>query len=89
MAAAARGVSMQALLDEAIDLLFLGSPESQLPAIPKSLVPVVEFIIDAYSEKGAPEEEMWKDTLRMLAAQRSSELKGTPSKMKPTKRNAS
>lgn len=89
--AAQRGIPMQALLDEAVSSLFV-SPQSEgqdVPQIPKSLLPVVEFIVDAFSERGAPDEEMWKDTLRMLAAQRSSELKSSRLKAKNPKRNAS
>jgi predicted RNA-binding Zn-ribbon protein involved in translation (DUF1610 family) len=81
MEAAARGISMQALIDQAVDSLFV-KPEDNpdIPPIPRSLIPVIEFVIDAFSEKGAPDEEMWKDTLRILAAQRSADLKRKPEK---------
>jgi hypothetical protein len=57
--------------------------------IPKSLLPVIEFLIEAFSEKGSPEEEMWKDSLRMLAAQRSADLKRRSKPPKASKRSAS
>lgn len=80
---------MQSLVDEAVSSLFLHSPpDSELPPIPRSLIPVVEFIVDAYADKGSAEEEMWKDTLRAMAAQRSADLKRTRGKSKP-KANAS
>jgi hypothetical protein len=87
--AAARGLSMQALFDEAVRSLFVqNSAGLDLPPIPRSLVPIIEFIVDAYAEKRSPEEELWKDTLRALAAERSADLKRSQGKMKP-KANAS
>lgn len=86
--AATRGTSMQALLDEAVYSLFVHAENEAISPIPRSLIPVIEFIIDAFSEKGAPDEEMWKNTLRMLAAQRSAELKGGKNSSK-SKRNVS
>jgi len=89
MEAAARGVSMQSLVDEAVSALFLQTtPDSELPPIPRSLIPIIEFIVDAYAEKGSAEEEMWKDTLRAMASQRSADIKRTRGKPKP-KANAS
>jgi len=50
--------------------------------IPRSMLPVVEWILELFARRGTPEQEVLKDTLRMLTAQRSKELKGARLKTK-------
>ena len=90
--AASRSVPMQDLIEEAAALV-LGetSPDSKqpsglgLPAIPRETLPVVEWLIDFMSHRGNPEQESLKATLRVLAAQRTAELK----RFSKQKKNAS
>jgi hypothetical protein len=97
-------ISKQQAMIEALKM-WLGStgephssyPDSHIPTdmltavdwIPEELVPVIEFLIEAFSEKGSPEEEMWKDSLRMLAAQRSADLTRPSKPPKASKWSAS
>jgi hypothetical protein len=90
--AAARGVPMQDLIEEAAALV-LGetSPNPKapsvagIPAIPSETLPVVEWLIGFMSRRGNPEQESLKATLRVLAAQRTAQLK----QISKQKKNAS
>ena len=80
--AATRSVPMQDLIEEAAALV-LGetSPNPKepsaagIPAIPRETLPVVEWLIGFMSQRGNPEQESLKGTLRVLAAQRTAQLK--------------
>jgi hypothetical protein len=92
MLAAARGVPMQDLIEEAAALLFgETSPNSKepsaagIPAIPRETLPVVEWLIGFMTRRGNPEQESLKATLRVLAAQRTAQLK----QISKQKKNAS
>lgn len=61
------------------------SPYPELPLIPKSLIPVIDWLVNFFATKGPPEAEMLKDSMRMLAAQRMSDLK----RRKASRENAS
>jgi hypothetical protein len=88
--AATRSVPMQDLIEEAAALL-LGETSPQepsmagIPAIPRETLPVVEWLIGFMSRRGNPEQESLKATLRVLAAQRTAQLK----QISKRKRNAS
>ena len=43
--------------------------------IPPSMVPLIEWLLDLFAEKGDHDEEMLKDTLRLLTARRAADLK--------------
>ncbi len=45
--------------------------------IPQSMVPLIEWLLDLFAEKGDHDEEMLKDTLRLLTARRAADLKRT------------
>ena len=90
--AATRSVPMQDLIEEAAALV-LGETSSDLkeasvagiPAIPRETLPVVEWLIGFMSLRGNPEQESLKATLRVLAAQRTAQLK----QISKQKKNAS
>jgi hypothetical protein len=87
--AATRSVPMQDLIEEAA-ALFLGetspnpkdSSAAGIPAIPRETLPVVEWLIGFMSRRGNPEQESLKATLRLLAAQRTAQLKQISKKKK-------
>src|ERR1700734_3473363 len=43
--------------------------------IPRSLVAVVDWLIEFFARPGTPEDELLKNSLRVLAARREAELK--------------
>ena len=78
--AAGQGVSMQALVEQAVAPYLSGqSPPKaddkgagDLMHIPQEMQGVVEWILDLFGRKGTPEMEALKDSLRELATERSS-----------------
>lgn len=50
-------------------------PHPDLPPIPKSLIPVIDWLIKFFAIKGPPEAETLKDSIRMMSAIRASDLK--------------
>jgi hypothetical protein len=43
--------------------------------VPRSLAPIIDWLIDFFSHPGKPEDEVLKNSLRVLAARRDAELK--------------
>lgn len=67
-------------LEDAVRQWISGEPNlkeerSQMPTVPRSLVPVIEWVVDLFSRKGTPEKEALKNSIRVLIARRAIEAK--------------
>ena len=54
------------------------TPEESLhkvPSVPRSLAPIVEWLLDLFARKGTPEQEALKNSIRILVARREAEVK--------------
>jgi hypothetical protein len=76
-----RRISDNDALEQAVRQ-WLNSPVAQDDAasfkrghVPRSLATIVEWLVDLYSRTGTPEDELLKNSLRVLAARRSAALK--------------
>jgi hypothetical protein len=81
--ATGRKPSNPALLSQAIALLRSRETSGAIEIeagkdrirIPRTLLPLVEWLVALFSARGSPEEEMLKDTIRLLTARKSADLK--------------
>ena len=65
-------------LPDVVKALSLKTPSSssdELIRIPASLVPEVEWFVDLFKHKGTPEEELFKDTVRLIVTGHNADSK--------------
>ena len=83
LAALFREALIQDLPDVARVLSAKSRGASEAPQIPPAMIPLVDWLLDLFKEKGSAEEEIFKNAASLLAKRRSADLKRAREKKNP------